>query len=268
MSAPAPASWHWRSLLGCVLLMIWSAVHAQLAVPAPELAAPAQAPTAVPSDFLENAGKQVKARWRQLYRQPPPTPSSDRLHVAFTLGALVADNYLALQAGDAQQFRNNSQDLLNYCRVLGLAEKVTPDVMAGSKMAETEDWDALRTRMLQTQQHIEALLVEQRDEDLAILLNLGMWFRLFDITTSLVVAEPEFKEKTLCLGSVALLDEAVVRFGRLSEATRANESIVLIGGALDMLQRHWSSKAGSPNQELVELTRDKLKFIIAKLTEK
>lgn len=226
------------------------------------------APTVAPAEYLENAGKQVKARWRQLYRQPPQTPSSDRLHVAFTLGALVADNYLALQAGDAQQFRNNGQDLLNYCRVLGLAEKVSPDVMSCSKMAETEDWDALRAKMLQTQQHIEALLVEQRDDDLAILLNLGMWFRLFDITTSLVIAEPEFKEKTLCVGSMALLNEAVDRFGRLSETTRSNESIALVGSVLDLLNRHWSSKEKQPPQELVEMTRDKLKFVIAKLTEK
>lgn len=265
MTVLAPASWRWHALLGCVLLMSGHIVHAQSAGSAP---AAAQTPGVLPADFLENAGKHVKARWRQLYRQPPPTPSTNRLHVAFTLGVLVADNYLALQAGDAQQFRNNSQDLLNYCRVLGLAEKVSPDVMACSKMAETEDWDALRGKMLQAQQRIEAMLVEQRDEDLAILVNLGMWFRLFDISASLVAAEPGFKQKVLCLGSVATLDEVVGRFGRLSEATRAGEAVALIGRTLEMLRQHWSSSEEQQTHELVEMTRDKVKFVIAKLTER
>ncbi len=78
-------------------------------------------------------GKQAKARWRQLYREAPPAAPSERLRVAFTLGALVADSYLALKAGDAQQFRNTNQDLINYCRVLGMGGKGAPGFLSAAE---------------------------------------------------------------------------------------------------------------------------------------
>ncbi len=267
MITRASASWRWPTLWGALLVMLVSQSRAQT-LPVADDKPAAVKMELLPSDFLDNVGQQMKARWRQLYRDPPPTPSTERLRVAFTLGGLIADSYLALQAGDAQQFKNNSQDLLKYSRVLGLAEKVTPDVMAGSKMAETEDWPALRKQVLQTQQRIDALLIEQRDEDLAVLVSLGMWIRLFDITTSLVVAETALQNKTLCIGSIPFLNELVARYERLTEATRTNESVAIIGNVLVQLQRHWTTSEGQPSQDVVQMTHDKLKFVIGKLALK
>ncbi|WP_075089769.1 hypothetical protein [Verrucomicrobium spinosum] len=67
-----------------------------------------------------------------------------------------------MQAGHAQQFKNNNQEVLNYARVLGLAEKITPDILAEGKMAEAEDWPMLRERLVQKQGVISNLLKEQR----------------------------------------------------------------------------------------------------------
>ncbi|MFZ4765798.1 MAG: hypothetical protein ACOYMN_12675 [Roseimicrobium sp.] len=221
-----------------------------------------------PADFLENAAKQLKARWRQHYRPSPPTPSPNRMHVAFAIGTMVADNYLAFQARDAQQFRNNSQDLLNYCRVLGIAEKLSPYVMSGSKMAETEDWPALRSKIFETQEHIVALLMEQRDDDPSKLVTLGLWFRLLDITASLAADDTELKDKMVTIGDLGVIESLVTHYKSLTEATRADEDLALAGNALELLQRHWTGQANQPTQELVELTRTKLKFVITKVTDK
>lgn len=221
-----------------------------------------------PGDFLDRVGQKVKARWRQHYRESPPAASSERLRVAFILGTLMAESHLAVQAGDAQQFRNNNQEVLKLCGVLGLADKISPDVMAGSKMAESEDWPALRKQVLQTQQHIENVLNEQRDEDPAILMGLGLWVRLFDIATTLVIAEPDLPDKAICIGSTSMLDELVASFERLTELSRSNEAVSLIGGALEMLQRHWTSAEDNPNQEVVQMTHQKLRYLIGKLEAK
>ena len=60
-----------------LLLPLWSGTE-RLAAQEPA-AAPGQAAAAVgpnlaltPGDFLDNVGKQAKARWRQLYRAAPP----------------------------------------------------------------------------------------------------------------------------------------------------------------------------------------------------
>jgi hypothetical protein len=296
MTASIPASQRWLTLLWAIVLTLTAGAQEQPPPPPPTppsppppasspAAAPAAVPAAVPAtapaalpgsaiagmqpaDYLDYVGQNVKARWRQLYREGPPPASVERLGVAFTLGGLMAESYLAVQAGDAQQFRNNNQEVQKLCNVLALSDKIGPDINAGSKMAEGADWPALRKQVLQTQQHIESVLDEQRDEDLAILMDIGLWFRLFDMSTALVIADPALQNKTLCIGSVAMLNEVVARYERLTETARSNEAIALVGGVLEMLQRRWTNAGGNATDELVQFTHEKLKYVIMKVEAK
>jgi hypothetical protein len=268
MMATNPASTRWLTLLWVFVMALAAMAQVQQPSPAESGANGGSMAGMSPADYLDSVGQKVKARWRQLYRESPPAASSERLRVAFTLGGLMAESHLAVQAGDAQQFRNNNQEVLKLCGVLGLADKISSDVNVGSKMAESEDWPALRKQVLQTQQHIDAVLNEQRDEDLAILMGVGLWVRLYDISTSLVVADPALQDKTLCIGSVPMLNELVARYERLTQPSRESETIAMIGAVLEMLQRHWTAEEGKPSQELVQRTYEKLKFLISKVEAK
>ncbi len=220
-----------------------------------------------PSEFLDNLAQQTKARWRQLFRTPPPTPSTERLRVAFTLGGLLADSYLALQATDAQQFKNNNQELLSYCKVLGVGEKVTSGVLAQSKMGENGDWAAARKQITETEQLIEKLLIEQKDEDLSILVELGVWVRLLEISTSVVSNnDPEVENKTICIGSVKMLLDLSAQFNKLSAPVRADESIARLGAMLDQILRHWQDAQDHPSAEVVKFCYDKIRFLMERLT--
>lgn len=220
-----------------------------------------------PGDFLNILGQQTKALWRKLYRDPPPTPSTDRLKVAFTLGVLIADSHLKLQAGDAQKFRDNNQDLLAYCKVLGLSEKITPEVMAEGKMAETEDWNGLKVKVNELRQLIIQLLKDQRDEDLSLLVDLGMWMRLLEISSSLVLNDPEISHKTLCIGSPLLLNDLVAQFEKLTEETRMDPAAAQLGKVLQHLQKYWSD-AGEPlAPDQVQMSSEKIKHIVSKIAQ-
>lgn len=238
-----------------------------------EPAAPSEVRRAVPvsdirtAEFLDEVGQQTKVLWRKLYRNSPPTPSAERPRAAFILGGLVSDGYLALKAGDAQQFKNNNQDIIKYCRVLGLAEKLTPGILAQSKMAEGEDWVGARRQVEETEAMIEKLLGEQRDEDLAILVNLGTWLRLYEISATIVHNDPMLQNKLLCIGSLALVRELALRYQLLSETVRRQDAVQMIGTALDMLDKHWSSTE-KPDQEIVDFTWEKVSFLMNKLTLK
>jgi hypothetical protein len=225
-------------------------------------------PALTPGDFLDNVGNQARARWRQLYREAPPAAPSERLRVAFMLGALVGDSYLAQKAGDAQQFKNTNQDLINYCRVLGMGEKVTPGFLSAAKAAEREDWPAVRKLVSESQALIEELLNGQRDEDLAALVEIGLWMRLFEITTAIVTNDEEIRNKTLCIGSVPLLNSLKARYDRLGDVTRANEAMTKLGTVLEILQRHWANTNGHPGPEVVVLTSEKLAYLMNRLTTK
>jgi|GEM_PF-3570454 len=237
-------------------------------VPQPLLPAEISAST-TPADFLDTVSHQAKARWRSLYRPPAAAaPPTERLRVAFTLGGLIADSHLAYQAGDAQHFKNINQDLLRYCGSLAIGEKITPMLMSESKMAEGQEWEAVRPMLNEKGVLIEKLLRDQRDEDPAMLVNLGMWFRLIEISTDAVVADPESKDRMVCIGSVSLLKTLIQRYEMLSDGVKNDTSIVLIGKVLGQLQRRWPMVEDQPSNELVEFTSEKIKAANDKITLK
>ncbi|TLD70754.1 hypothetical protein FEM03_10615 [Phragmitibacter flavus] len=224
----------------------------------------------LPADFLDRVSLEAKARWRSLYREAAAAaPPTERLKVAFTLGGLLADSHLAFQAGDAQQFKNINQDVLRYCSALGLADKVTPLVMSESKMAEGQEWVAVRPMLHEKRTLVEKLLGEQRDEDQATLVNLGMWFRLFEISTDAVISDVEAKDRMVCIGSMELLDSLALRYETLSEKAREDESVAVIGKIFGQLLRKWPLVVdGKPTDELVGFTAEKVKSVNEKLTLK
>lgn len=225
------------------------------------------APEQTPADFLDAIASRIKARWRQHYREAPPVPPNERERCAFVLGSLVADSFLTLQATDAQQFRNTNQDVLAYCRTLGLGEKLTPRLMSQGKLAEMEDWSGLRQEVVDGHQELCRLLKEQRDEDLATLVEVGVWVRLLHVVSSILSESDEVPLYPLCIGSEALIKDLQERYSQLSDATRAHDRISAMGTLIDTVARYWLS-AAPPEKDRVVKTRDKLQEIITRVTLK
>lgn len=222
-----------------------------------------------PVDFLEAVGLVAKARWRQLYRPPPTTPSPDRTRTAVTLGYLVGESYLCVQASDAQQFKNNNQEVMTYCRTLGFGEKVSPMLLGQAKLAETEQWVELKVGVIQGYQALEQSLVDQHDEDLAVLLRLGVWLRTLEIVSSVVLDSPEADFKRLCVGSPALIEELRGAYEQMPETVREGDVGKEMGLLLDFLWRHWGRPdLVEPNAEVVQKTHERLAQSARKLSLK
>lgn len=222
-----------------------------------------------PADFLEMAGQHTKARWRTMYRPQPPNPTADRTKAAFTLGSLIGETFLIWEAGDSQQFRNNTQDIVTYCRMLGLGEKMKPRLMAQAKMAEMDEWKDLRQEIVDGHQELIRMLREQRDEDLAVLVDLGAWMRSLEIVSKLVVEIPDVDKRPLCIGSPALLAELRQDFATLSDLTRRSLLIQPVIAVLTELEKVWNDRnIGPPTQSMVFRTHEQLRIVMEELTLK
>jgi hypothetical protein len=222
-----------------------------------------------PADFLEMAGQHTKARWRMMYRPQPPSPSPDRNKAAFTLGGLIGETFLIWEAGDAQQFRNNNQDIVTYCRLLGLGEKMKSRLMTQAKMAEMGDWKPLRDEIVAGHQELMRLMREQRDPDLATLVDIGAWMRSLEIVSKLVVETPNVDIRHLCIGSPALLAELRQDFASLTDTTRRSALLQPVIQLLTDLERVWNDKmVGPPSQSMVAKTHDQLRMVMENLTLK
>jgi hypothetical protein len=220
-----------------------------------------------PADFLEKVSGRLKVRWRQHYRDPAPVPSNERVRGAFVLGSLLADSFIALQASDAQQFKNTNQDVLNYTRTLGLSDKLSPRLMSQGKLAETETWAELRQQVVDGHMELNRLLHEQRDDDLAVFVDLGLWLRLLQVVTTVVTETDEAAKFPLCIGSPKLLAELQTRWGSLPAEARAIDQIDKIGHTLDYLTKQWQPD-GTPDKALVTKTREKLADLLTRITSR
>lgn len=243
---------------------------AQTASPSVPLLAPE--PLAVdqtPADFLDMVGQHTKARWRMLFRPPPPTPPTDRARAALILGSLLGDSFLVWQATDSQQFRNNNQDVLTYCRMLGLGEKIMPRLMAQGKMAESNEWKELRHEIVDGHQELVRLLREQRDEDLALMIDLGLWLRVLEIVSTIVTETPDVDIRPLFIGSPAILQDMYDDYSRISAPKREETMIKRIGSTLAELSATWEDvEQKTPSKGKVARTHVKIKELMQALMDK
>lgn len=222
-----------------------------------------------PADFLDIVGKNTKARWRQLYRQQPPTPPPDRAKAAFILGGLVGDSFLVMTAADTQQFRNNNQEVLTYCKMLGVGEPVAPRLMAQAKMAETGNWVDLREEITAGHNELTRLLTQQRDSDLSVLVDLGVWLRVLEAVSAVVSATPDADIRQLCIGSPTLLSDLRTQFATLSEPMQKDPLIKKVDQTLRQVEILWQTgDEDRPTQSTVVKTHAKLKELMESLTLK
>jgi len=222
-----------------------------------------------PADFLDLAGQHTKARWRTLYRPPPPGPMADRVKAAFTLGSLVGETFLIWQAGDAPQCRSNNQELATFCRILGLGEKMRPRLMAQAKMAEMDEWKDMRQEIVDGHQEIMRLLREQMDDDLALLVDIGAWMRALEIVSKLVQETPEVDKRPLCIGSPALLADMRQDFAKLTPENQRSPPLPPVIAVISELERVWGDpKMGAPTQNMVIRTHEQLRAVMEELTLK
>jgi len=221
------------------------------------------------ADFLDAVGNHTKVRWRLLFRGPPPTPPADRARAALILGTLIGDSLLVLQAGDAQQFRNNNQDVLAYCRTLGLGEKLTPRLMTQGNLAEQTAWKELRKELVDGYQEAVRLLREQKDEDLALLIDVGVGLRLLEIVSAVIIAAPESDMGPLGRDSPVLLRELRKDFDLVSAEKRGLPLLVRVCAVIDETCASWQDldKVTITQAQAVK-TNEKLKELMQELITK
>lgn len=216
-------------------------------------------PDQTPADFLRLVGQVAKARWRQQYRPPPPTPAADRLRTAVTLGYLVGESYLCLQTMDAQQFRNNNQEINSYARTLGLGDKVSPLVLSQAKLAEEGKWEELEDQVVKGYNDVESAFKELRDDDLAVLLKVGMWLRTLEVVSSVVIESADADHASLCVGSPVLVEELRNEFMGVFPENNENEVLAELSMLLDFLWRNWArDTTAEVTHENVILTQSRL----------
>ena len=108
-----------------------------------------------------------------------------------------------------------------------------------------------------------------QDEDLALLIDTGMWLRLLEVSSALVADLPGTDARPLCIGSPTTLQLMRDRFDRISSKKRQTPLLQLVQTALIDTQKLWLASAdSSPAAQTVLKTRQNVGDLMETLWEK
>lgn len=130
-----------------------------------------------PGEFFAAVDKQGQPNWTQIFAPKAAGSTASREQMALMLGLLIADGYIAVEAQDGQGVKNVGKDIINLAKKLNVSQSVLGRGNSIADFAENNDWSALREELEATQNEVKLSMVEQKDNDLVILVSVGAWVR-------------------------------------------------------------------------------------------
>lgn len=155
------------------------------------LASPADAPLAQirdralprPEELLDSIARLLKPDWASQFRQVPANPPESRAQIAFAIGSVLAEGYLAVHAEDSQHSRNIGKDLLLLAKPVGAHTELIEHSRSLSDYAEKRNWELLRQELESVSTDLAKALSKNGDPQLAGLIQLGKWVRILEIAS-------------------------------------------------------------------------------------
>jgi len=105
----------------------------------------------------------------------------NRSDLAIEIGFLIADGFMAVQAGQMSKIEPLAKELSRYGRALGAGERVNRHAASLLANAKKNNIDKVKEELEATQRDVETDLIYLRDVDLAHLISLGGWIRALEV---------------------------------------------------------------------------------------
>lgn len=123
----------------------------------------------------------------ELAHEMPGRMPLNRADLALEIGYLIAEGFIAVQAGHMQKIEELAKNLSSYSRALGAGERVNRHAASLLENARKNNFEALKKELTATQRDVETDLIHLRDVDLAHLISLGGWIRALEVSSHAVV---------------------------------------------------------------------------------
>lgn len=131
--------------------------------------------------ILDDLDKLAPLPADELVHEIPERMPLNRTDLALEIGFLIADGFMAVQAGQMQKIEPLAKELSRYGRALGAGERVNRHAASLLENARKNNVEALKKELTATQRDVETDLIHLRDVDLAHLISLGGWIRALEV---------------------------------------------------------------------------------------
>jgi len=117
----------------------------------------------------------------EIEHKMPTRMPLNRSDLAIEIGFLIANGFMAVQAGQMNKIEPLAKELSRYGRALGAGERVNRHAASLLDNAKNNNVAAVKKELAATQRDVETDLIHLRDVDLAHLISLGGWVRALEV---------------------------------------------------------------------------------------
>src|SRR5436309_2378350 len=196
-----------------------------------------------PGELFAALGKPGKPNWSGQFRGPLPTTYRNRPQIALSLGGLIADGFIAVEAQDSQQVKNIGTDILKMAKALGVSENILGRGNSINEFAENNEWDALQEELEATQNEVKSSMQSHQDQDLVILVSLGGWIRGTQVVSAAIMQNyDERSAKVLRQPAVVALIQS--KIGEISPQLRGEPLVKNVSQQLTGIEKLVSFPVG------------------------
>ncbi len=185
----------------------------------------------VPSEIFAVLDKLGSPDWNGLLPKEFPGVGQERDRIALRLGGIIADGFIAVQAGNSEKVKEVGREVLKLSGAIGVRDAVISRSSRIMEAAEEKNWIKAKRELDGAMQDVKQAMVELNDEELAQLVSLGGWLRGTQALTT-VVGDDYRPETAELLHQPALLDYFARRINAMSPDRKGSELLTQISSQL------------------------------------
>ena len=191
-----------------------------------------------------------------LKREVPKGMPKDRTQIALSLGVLIGDGFLSVQAEKISDLEDIGRTILKMAKVLGAGYRVTEHTKAILENSALGDWKTLKEDLSKTQKDVEAEMVLLRDVDIAHLISLGGWLRGLELASTASL-EPFSAQKAQILARHDVAEYFVFMLDSLQESMQKLPHIQKLKAGLIEIDQIVNLPEGKPltKEEVLKLQK-------------
>lgn len=175
-----------------------------------------------------------------LKRDIPEGVPRDRAVIAMSLGTLIADGFLIVQAEKVSALEDIGRAVLRQAKVLGAGTRVTAHTKSLLENSGLGEWSKLKDELAKTQNDVQAEMVTLRDVDIAHLVSLGGWLRALEIV-AVTASDPYSAEKAAKLQRLDTIQYFLESLNGLEPKLQENPNVVktveIVGAILEAVEK-------------------------------
>ncbi|MCS7008728.1 MAG: hypothetical protein NZL93_02165 [Chthoniobacterales bacterium] len=188
-----------------------------------------------------------------------------RSRLSAVLGVLLADGFYAAELNNGQEVKNVFRDLREYGLQLNVEEEIVARNKELSELVEFGRWEDIKQVLQITYQSLRNDFKRQKDEALIVFFDLGLWFRLMQISVSVFGENLTSEGKIFLEQKSEVVDNFIMELDTMPSKNSTDDFTSFLRDNLVLLQAEFE---GVLTEEAAKRILEIMNLVVSKICSK